>query len=147
MLLNNNERITEEELDLLSKIKPKNHIIVINKIDLENKLNIYIEDAIKISIKDNTGIEEIKNRITEIFNLDKITTNDMSYLSNARSISLFKQSLNKINECLDNINNNTPIDIIELDLKECWNILGEIIGETYTDELIDEIFTRFCLGK
>ena len=139
--------ITEEELDLLTRIKHKNHIIVINKIDLENKLNIYIEDAIKISIKDNTGIEEIKNRITEIFNLDKITTNDMSYLSNARSISLLKQSLNKINECLDNINNNTPIDIIELDLKECWNILGEIIGETYTDELIDEIFSRFCLGK
>jgi len=147
MILNNNESITEEELELLSKIKNKNHIIVINKIDLENKLNLYVEDAIKISIKDNTGIEDIKKRITEIFNLDKISTNDMSYLSNARSISLIKQSLNKINECLNNIKNNTPIDIIELDLKECWNILGEIIGETYTDELIDEIFSRFCLGK
>ena len=71
----------------------------------------------------------------------------MSYLSNARSISLLKQSLNKLNECLENINNNVPVDIIELDLKESWNILGEIIGETYTDELIDEIFSRFCLGK
>ena len=147
MILNNNESITEEELELLSKIKNKNHIIVINKTDLESKLNLYVEDAIKISIKDNTGIEDIKKRITEIFNLDKISTNDMSYLSNARSISLIKQSLNKINECLNNIKNNTPIDIIELDLKECWNILGEIIGETYTDELIDEIFSRFCLGK
>ena len=147
MILNNNERITEEELELLSKIKNKNHIIVINKTDLENKLNLYVEDAIKISIKDNTGIENIKNRISEIFNLDKISTTDMSYLSNARSISLLKQSLNKINECLNNIKNNDPIDIIELDLKECWNDLGEIIGETYTDELIDEIFSRFCLGK
>ena len=71
----------------------------------------------------------------------------MTYLGNARSISLLKQSLNKINECLNNINNDTPIEIIELDLKECWNILGEIIGETYTDELIDQIFSRFCLGK
>ena len=147
MILNNNESITEEELELLSKIKNKNHIIIINKTDLESKLNLYVEDAIKISIKDNTGIEDIKKRITEIFNLDKISTNDMSYLSNARSISLIKQSLNKINECLNNIKNNTPIDIIELDLKECWNILGEIIGKTYTDELIDEIFSRFCLGK
>ena len=147
MILNNNEKITTEELELLAKIKNKNHIIVINKIDLENKLNIYIADAIKISIKDNTGIEDIKNRITEIFNLDKISTNDMSYLSNARSISLLKQSLNKINECLNNIKGSSPIDIIELDLKECWSILGEIIGETYTDELIDEIFSRFCLGK
>ena len=147
MILNNNEKITTEELELLAKIKNKNHIIVINKIDLENKLNIYIEDAIKISIKDNNGIEDIKNRITEIFNLDKISTSDMSYLSNARSISLLKQSLNKINECLDNIKNGVPIDIVELDLKETWNTLGEIIGETYTDELIDQIFSRFCLGK
>ena len=147
MILNNNEKITEEELELLAKIKNKNHIIVINKTDLENKLNLYVEDAIKISIKDNKGIEDIKKRISEIFNLDKISTTDMSYLSNARSISLLKQSLNKINECIKNIDNGVPIDIIELDLKETWNTLGEIIGETYTDELIDEIFSRFCLGK
>jgi len=147
MVLNNNEIITPEELDLLNRIKQKNHIIVINKMDLENKLDIPNEDAIKISIKDNKGIEDIKNRITKIYNLDKISTTDMTYLSNARSISLLKQSLNKIEECLDNITNNSPIDIIELDLKECWNTLGEIIGETYTDELIDEMFSRFCLGK
>ena len=147
MILNNNEKITEEELDLLNKIKNKNNIIIINKIDLENNLNINIEEAIKVSIKENIGIDKIKNQISEIFNLDKISTNDMSYLSNARSISLLKKSLNKINECIENINNNTPIDIVELDLKECWNILGEIIGETYTDELINEMFSRFCLGK
>lgn len=147
MILNNNEEITEEEEDLLKNIKNKNHIIVVNKIDLENKLKINEKNVIKISIKENIGIEEIKNKISEIFNLDKIKTNDMSYLSNARSISLLKQSLTKINECIENINNNVPIDIIELDIKECWNTLGQIIGETYTDELIDEIFSRFCLGK
>lgn len=147
MILNNNEEITEEEESLLKNIKDKNHIIVVNKIDLENKLKINEKNVIKISIKENIGIEEIKNKISEIFNLDKIKTNDMSYLSNARSISLLKQSLTKINECIENINNNVPIDIIELDIKECWNTLGQIIGETYTDELIDEIFSRFCLGK
>ena len=147
MILNNNEEITDEELELLSKIKNKNHIIVINKTDLPNKLNLYVEDSIKISIKDNTGIEQVKNKIIEIFNLDKIETTDLSYLSNARSISLLKQSLDKIKECITNIKEGSPIDIIELDLKDCWNILGEIIGETYTDELIDEMFSRFCLGK
>lgn len=147
MILNNNEEMTEEEEELLNNIKNKNHIIVVNKIDLENKLKIDEKNVIKISIKENIGIEEIKNKISEIFNLDKIETNDMSYLSNARSISLLKQSLTKINECIENINNNVPIDIIELDIKECWNTLGQIIGETYTDELIDEIFSRFCLGK
>jgi len=147
MILNNNEELTEEEKELLTKIKEKNRIIVVNKIDLENKLDLNEENIIKISVKDNIGIEDIKNRISEIFNLEKIETQDMSYLSNARSISLLKQSLNKIKECINNINNGVPIDIIELDLKETWNTLGEIIGETYTDELIDEIFSRFCLGK
>jgi len=147
MILNNNEELTEEEKELLTKIKEKNHIIVVNKIDLENKLDLNEENIIKISVKDNIGIEDIKNRISEIFNLEKIETQDMSYLSNARSISLLKKSLNKIKECINNINNGVPIDIIELDLKETWNTLGEIIGETYTDELIDEIFSRFCLGK
>lgn len=147
MILNNNEEITTEELELIKQIKNKNHIIVINKIDLDNKLNINEPNTIKISIKEHKGIENIKNRITELFNLDKISTEDMSYLSNARSISLLKQTLNKINECLENINKDVPIDIIELDLKESWNLLGEIIGQTYTDELIDEIFSRFCLGK
>ncbi len=82
-----------------------------------------------------------------MFNLGEITTKDMTYLSNARSISLLKKSLKIIDEIIENINNNTPIDIIEMDLKNCWSILGEIIGESYTDELIDEIFSRFCLGK
>lgn len=147
MILNNNEEIITEELELIKQIKNKNHIIVINKIDLDNKLNINEPNTIKISIKEHKGIENIKNRITELFNLDKISTEDMSYLSNARSISLLKQTLNKINECLENISKDVPIDIIELDLKESWNLLGEIIGQTYTDELIDEIFSRFCLGK
>ena len=82
-----------------------------------------------------------------MFNLGEIATDDMTYLSDARSISLLKKSLNIINESIKNLENGTPIDIIEMDLKTCWNTLGEIIGETYTDELIDEIFSRFCLGK
>ena len=82
-----------------------------------------------------------------MFNLGEITTNDMTYLSDARSISLLKKSLNIIETSIKNIKNNTPIDIVEMDLKNCWSTLGEIIGETYTDELIDEIFSRFCLGK
>ena len=77
---------------------------------------------------------------------DLIESSDLTYLSNARSISLLKKSLNKIEECLDNLDK-YPVDILEMDLRECWSILGEIIGKTYTDELIDEIFSRFCLGK
>ena len=146
-MLNNNDILTSEEKELLKKIKTKKYIIVINKIDLNNKLIINENNIIKISIKDNIGLDLLKNKIIELFNLGEITTKDMTYLSNARSISLLKQTLKIIEEIINNINNNVPIDIIEIDLKDCWNKLGEIIGETYTDELIDEIFSRFCLGK
>ena len=147
LMLNNNEELSKDEIELLEKIKNKKHIIVINKVDLANKLNIEDKDAIKISIKDNYGLDTLKKKIVEMFNLEEISTKDMTYLSNARSISLLKKALKIINESIHNIENSTPIDISEMDLKECWSILGEIIGETYTDELIDEIFQRFCLGK
>ncbi|MBR3161412.1 MAG: tRNA uridine-5-carboxymethylaminomethyl(34) synthesis GTPase MnmE [Bacilli bacterium] len=148
MVLNNNEKITKEELEIINNIKNKPHIIVINKIDLEDKLTLSPTlNPIKISIKDNIGIDKIKEEIKRIFNLDSINTNDLTYLTSARSISLLKKSLSKINESISNINNNSPIDIVELDLKNAWDILGEIIGVTYTDELIDELFSRFCLGK
>ena len=145
-ILNNNESLTEEDKTLLSKIKNKNHLIIINKIDLESKLNISNEDTIKMSIKNNIGLEELKTKIIEMFNLEKIETNDLTYLTDARSISLLKKSKKILENCLQNIST-YPVDVIELDLKECWNILGEIIGQTYKDELIDEIFSRFCLGK
>ena len=147
-ILNNNEEITEEEKEILEKTKNKKRIIVVNKIDLKTKLNKKLLDSyIEISVKENIGIDKIKDRIRKLFNIGEISTNDMTYLSNARSIALLKKSLNNINDAINEINNNNPIDIVELSLKESWNNLGEVIGETYTDELLDELFSRFCLGK
>ena len=147
-ILNNNEEITEEEKEILEKTKSKKRIIVVNKIDLKTKLNKKLLDSyIEISVKENIGIDKIKDEIKRLFNIGEISTNDMTYLSNARSIALLKKSLNNINDAINEINNNNPIDIVELSLKESWNNLGEVIGETYTDELLDELFSRFCLGK
>ena len=147
-ILNNNEEITKEEKELLDKTKNKKRIIVVNKIDLETKLDkTLLDNYIEISVKENIGIDKIKEEIKRLFNIGEISTNDMTYLSNARSIALLKKSLNNINDAIEEINNNNPIDIVELSLKESWNNLGEVIGETYTDELLDELFSRFCLGK
>lgn len=147
-ILNNNEKITAEEKELLEKLKDKKKIIVINKIDLENKLDKSILDNyIEISAKENIGIEKIKDEIKRLFNLGELEASDLTYMSNARSISLLGKSLNNINDAISEINNNSPIDIVEFHLKDAWNNLGEIIGETYTDELLDELFSRFCLGK
>ncbi len=150
LLLNNNEKLTDEDIELLNKIKDKNYLIVINKTDLETKINLEHFDTNKIvfiSALNNIGIEDLKNKIKEIFNLEKIETSDLTYLTNARSISLLKQSLNLIKDIKKGIDNNLPIDMLEIDLKNVWNLLGNIIGETYEEELLDQLFSQFCLGK
>lgn len=148
-MLNNNEDISLEDEKLYNKIKNKKHIVVINKIDLENKLNLPkdIDKYISLSVINNIGINELKNEIMEMFNLEQLQTKDLTYLSNARSISLLKKSLGYIENAITNINVNIPIDMVEIELKNAWETLGEIIGQTYTEELIDELFSRFCLGK
>ena len=141
-----NEKLTIEDKKLLEKVKQKKNIVVLNKIDLEKNIDISDEEIIKMSIKNNIGINELKNKIINLFNLEKISTTDPTYLTSARSIALLNQAYIKIEEGLNKINE-FPIDLIEIDLKEAWSLLGEIIGKTYKEELIDEIFSRFCLGK
>ena len=149
LMLNNNEALTEEDKNLLNLIKDKTNIILVNKNDLDTKIDYSTlpDNVIKISVNNDDGIDELKNRIIELFNLGNLETDDLTYLSDARSIALLEQSLTKIDDSITSIKNNEPIDMVELSLKESWNLLGEIIGETYTDELIDELFSRFCLGK
>lgn len=149
LMLNNNEALTEEDKNLLNLIKDKTNIILVNKNDLETKIDYSTlpDNIIKISVNNDDGIDELKNRIIELFNLGNLETDDLTYLSDARSIALLEQSLTKIDDSITSIKNNEPIDMVELSLKESWNLLGEIIGETYTDELINELFSRFCLGK
>ena len=150
VLLNNNEKLTNEDKNILEKIKNKNHIIVINKNDLSNNLEI---DALKennlvfISALNNQGIDDLKEKIKEIFNLEKIETEDLTYLTNARSVAIMYNILDSINSLKEGISREVPVDMLEIDLKEIWNSLGNIIGETYESELIDQLFSQFCLGK
>ena len=150
LVLNNNEMITEEELELINKYKSDKLIILINKNDLDQKLELP-EDYKKYIIYGNTvdinGLDELKNTIIKKFMLDTIVNKDMSYLSNVRQIDL----VNKANEAIISANksakDNLPVDMIEIDLKKAWEYLGEIIGDSYQDELVDSIFQNFCLGK
>lgn len=150
VVLNNNEKLTDEDQEILDKIKDKNNIVIINKIDLESKLDKNIidsENIVKMSVTENIGIDCLKETIKKLFNLDKIEQADYTYLSTARSISLLRQSLISLDNVEQGINLGMPIDMIEIDLKNVWNILGDIIGANYSDELIDQLFSQFCLGK
>lgn len=149
-MLNNNEKLNEYDKEILEKIKNKNYIIIINKIDLEKQLNekeINHNNIIKISTLKNQGIEELKQKIIEMYNLEELEGKDLTYLTNARGLSLLEKSLKSINEVKKGIINKQPIDMIEIDLKNIWELLGEITGETYQEELINQLFTQFCLGK
>lgn len=147
-VLNNNEVMSEEEKELFNQIKNKNYIVIVNKTDLPDKLDLsMVNNYIRISVKDDIGIDLLKNKIKDMFNLEKFENNDLTYLSSARSISLLKKSLKSIDSSIEAIKSSMPIDITEIDLKQAWTLLGSIIGETYSDELIDQLFSQFCLGK
>ena len=151
-MLNNNEEITKESLDLIKKISNKKYLIIINKMDLEKKidikdLNIDKDKIIELSIINNKGINELKEKIQELFNLNELETKDPTYLSNARSISILKRCFKRIEDIEKSIENQMPIDMIELDIKNIWEELGKINGSSYEEELLDEMFSRFCLGK
>lgn len=149
-LLNNNDKVTEEDIEILNKIKQKNHIIVINKIDLDMEIDLNLlnsENIVKMSIKNNEGIKELKDKIKQIYNLEQIELGDFTYLSNTKDVAILQQGLEKIVEIKKGIKENYPIDIIEIDIKNLWESLGLITGDTYQDELIDALFSKFCLGK
>jgi len=150
LLLNNNEAINELDLDLLDKTKDKTCIVVINKNDLDSKIdNKLLEnrDIVYINTLSDEGIIDLKNKIKEIFELEKINNGDYNYITNTRQIAKIKECLNIINDLSNGVNLDIGLDMIEIDLKNIWNILGEIIGESYSEELLDELFSKFCVGK
>lgn len=151
-VLNNNEELTPDIKELFKNLGNKQYIVIINKTDLDRKLdiselNVDKSRIINMSIINNEGIEELKNKIIELFNLNEIETKDPTYLSNTRSISILQTCLKSVKEVEKGLRNNMPIDMIELDIRNIWEILGTINGTTYEEELLDEMFSRFCLGK
>ena len=148
-VIDSSDSFSDEDIQVLNKLNNKQVLVVYNKIDLgKNKfkeLDKY--DSIEISSKDGDNIELLKNRISKIFGLDDLMNSDYTYISNIRQIGLLKESLRIINEIEKEIDNEVPVDLLEINVKLLWEKLGEITGSVYKDELIDEIFSKFCLGK
>ena len=150
VVLNSNEKLTEEDKLILEKTKDKHTIIVLNKSDLEQNIEleqIREKNRIKTNTIDLEGLFELEEIIKKMFNLNELRSEDYTYLSNARQISLAKEALSSLNDAIDTCKEELPVDMIEIDIKKCWEKLGEIIGESYSEELIDQLFTQFCLGK
>lgn len=150
LVLNSNEVLKEEDKELLSIIRTKKSIIFLNKNDLSSQIEEEIYNLPNV-VKGNTltqeGIKALKDKIQEMFHFDELENNDSNYLSNIRQITLAKKALKNVQNAQHQIEENIPIDILEIEIKEAWNNLGLIIGATYEEELIDNLFAKFCLGK
>ena len=148
-VLNNNEAISEEEKAMLEKYNNDKLIVFVNKMDLESKLIIpeNIKDIVYGNTIDINGLDKLKERIAEKLNLSNIVNKDMSYLCNLREIDLVNKAYEALKNAQSNLDAGFSVDMIEIDLKSAWDYLGEIMGDSYEGELVDKIFSNFCLGK
>lgn len=153
-VLNNNEALTQEDYTLYEVVKNEDVIVIVNKMDLEQNIDINeVKDMIgdtpliQTSMLKQEGIDELEIQIRDLFFGGEVQNQDMTYVSNSRHISLLKQARQTIQDAIDAAESGVPMDIVQIDLTRTWEILGEIIGETASDELIDQLFSQFCLGK
>ena len=149
VVLNSNEKLAKEDKEILEQSANKTRIVVLNKNDLPKQIDlpVNIENVIETNTNSSAGIATLKDKIKEMFNLGEISNKDYTYLSNARQISLAKKAYKNMEDASNALKEDMPVDLIAIDLKECFDTLGEIIGVTYSDEIIDNLFENFCVGK
>lgn len=153
-VLNYNEALTEEDVKLYEVIKNEDAIVIVNKTDLEQHLDLdevrgMVGDmpVIETSMLKQEGIDQLEEQIRDLFFGGEVQNQDMTYVSNSRHISLLKQARHSIQDAIDAAEAGIPMDMVQIDLTRTWEILGEIIGASASDELIDQLFSQFCLGK
>ena len=145
LVIDQSEELTKEDLELIELTNNKNRIIILNKSDLPKKAEL--DNAVIISTETLEGIRELETSISKTLKLSDLDESDFNYLSNIRHINKLKESRNALEQVLVEIDNGMPVDILAVDLTNAWNILGDIIGSSYRGELIDQLFSKFCLGK
>lgn len=146
-VLDNNQPLTNDDKKLLELTQDKTRIIIINKADLSKELHHHFEDAVEISALHKEGLESLEMKIKGLFVHGTIKQDYSQVISNARHISKLNEAKKALQDALQSINDKMPIDLVEIDLKDAWNSLGDIIGKTSSTALLDELFSQFCLGK
>lgn len=150
LLLDASSGLCNEDKELISLIRSKNHIILINKIDMENKINVNeIDDSniIEISIKNDIGLEKLEKKIETMFMINELETDDTVMITNVRHQSLIINAKNALKNALNSANAGIPLDMLSIDISNGIKELGEITGETVSEDVIKGIFSKFCLGK
>ena len=144
LVLDLSRELTTDDFKLLELVKGKKYILIANKSDLESKWQR--EDVLIISAKNNLGLVELQKKIYAVLKINEFNATNPS-LNNIRQKQLMESSLRSLTEALNSCYNLVDISLIEIDIKEAFDKLGEIIGQAYPEELITALFTKFCLGK
>ena len=154
LVLNYSDQLTVEDENLFEVVKGMDVIVIVNKTDLPQQINMErVNELAKehklvtTSLLEDLGVDELEEAIASLFFAGSIDAGDMTYVSNSRHIALLNQSLHTIEEAIEGVEMGTPIDIVQIDLTRTWEMLGEIIGDSVHESLIDQLFSQFCLGK
>ena len=152
-VIDGSRKIDENDLEIIDLIKNKQVIVLLNKsdielqADLESIINLSKEDIIEFSAKEGIGMEQLEDRIREMFYSGKVCYNDQIYITNARHKEALENSYNSLHKVKDSVENMMPEDFYSIDLMDAYEQLGLIIGESVEDDLVNEIFSKFCMGK
>lgn len=154
LVLNYSDELTVEDEQLFQAVEDMDVIVIVNKTDLPEKINMERvkelsrkHKLVTTSLLDDKGVDELEVAIATLFFEGTIEAGDMTYVSNTRHVALLNQALHSIEEAIQEVEMGTPIDIVQIDLTRTWELLGEITGDTVHDSLIDQLFSQFCLGK
>ncbi|MDL4840931.1 tRNA uridine-5-carboxymethylaminomethyl(34) synthesis GTPase MnmE [Aquibacillus rhizosphaerae] len=154
LVLNYGDELTKEDMHLFEAVEGLEVIVIVNKTDLNQKIDL---DKVKqlagqrsiitTAIIEEQGIDELEDAISHTFFAGELDAGDLTYVSNVRHIQLLKQSLQSLDDAMIGIEEGMPIDLVQIDVTRTWELLGEIIGDTVQESLIDQLFSQFCLGK
>lgn len=154
MVLDQGERLTGDELNLLEQVRERPVILILNKADLPAAIDVaelesYCsrERIVSMSMMEHTGILQLEKAIQSMFFNGELQSADLTYVSNARHIGLLHQAKACLNEALTSTDQWMPIDLVQIDIRRAWEQLGEIVGDNAHESLLDQIFSQFCLGK
>ena len=153
-IFDSSKELDNEDMEILNLIKNKKSIILLNKSDLNNVLdeknkiiNNYSKNIIKISALNKTGLEKLYEKITELFNLNEINLDNEILITNIRHKNIISKAIENVKMANKALSDSMPIDIITIYIKQILDDLGEITGDSVTEDIINEIFSKFCLGK
>ncbi|BDZ32357.1 tRNA uridine-5-carboxymethylaminomethyl(34) synthesis GTPase MnmE [Lactiplantibacillus sp. WILCCON 0030] len=155
LVLDNSQPLTKEDQALLAETKSSKRIVILNKTDLPAKLDqaelftaVDPADVMSMSVLQQAGVEQLEQRIAKMFFNEGIESSQNSVMvTNARHIGLLNQAKQALQDVQTGIAAGMPVDLVQIDMTRCWEFLGQITGDSYEDELIDQLFSQFCLGK